>query len=52
VQPAERADRAAALEAAGVLAVVDSWQAVADILLPVLVGRDGNRDDVLTGAAR
>lgn len=32
VQPAERAERAAALEAAGVLAVVDSWQGVADLL--------------------
>ena len=49
VQPAERADRAAALEAAGVLAVVDSWQGVADLLLPALRGRDG---DLLTGAAR
>ena len=34
VQPAERAERAAALEAAGVLAVVDSWQGVADLLPP------------------
>ena len=50
VQPAERAERAAALEAAGVLAVVDSWQAVADLLLPALRG-DGNRD-LLTGATR
>jgi HAD superfamily hydrolase (TIGR01509 family) len=52
VPPAERADRAAALEAAGALAVVDSWQGVADLLLPALAGRDGDRDDVLTGAAR
>lgn len=34
VQPAERAERAAALEAAGVLAVVETWQDVADLLLP------------------
>ncbi|UOY03637.1 HAD family hydrolase [Blastococcus sp. PRF04-17] len=44
VPPAERAERAAALEAAGVLAVVSSWQEVADLLLPT--------SDVLTGAAR
>ena len=44
VQPAERAERAAALEAAGVLAVVSSWQEVADLLLPTT--------DLLTGAAR
>src|SRR4051794_27817936 len=35
VPPAERAERAAALEAAGVLTVVDSWQDIADLLLPV-----------------
>jgi len=50
VQPAERAERAAALEAAVVLAVVDSWDAVADLLLAAL-GRDGDRD-LLTGASR
>jgi len=47
VQPAERAERAAALEAAGVLAVVDSWQGVADLLLPALARRD-----LLAGSAR
>jgi HAD superfamily hydrolase (TIGR01509 family) len=51
VQPAERAERAAALEAAGVLAVVSSWQEVADLLLPALASR-GDTPDVLTGAAR
>jgi HAD superfamily hydrolase (TIGR01509 family) len=40
VQPAERADREAALRGAGVLAVVTSWQELADLLLPVLAGRD------------
>jgi HAD superfamily hydrolase (TIGR01509 family) len=44
VAPVERAERAAALESAGVLAVVSSWQEVADLLLP--------SRDVLTGAAR
>ncbi|MGY1830238.1 HAD family hydrolase [Geodermatophilus sp. SYSU D01180] len=38
VQPAERAEREAALEEAGVLAVVSSWQELADLLLPVLTG--------------
>jgi hypothetical protein len=38
VQPAERADREAALREAGVLAVVSSWQELADLLLPVLTG--------------
>ncbi|MGY1669349.1 HAD family hydrolase [Geodermatophilus sp. SYSU D00710] len=38
VQPAERADREAALREAGVLAVVSSWQELADTLLPVLTG--------------
>jgi HAD superfamily hydrolase (TIGR01509 family) len=51
VQPAERAERAAALEAAGVLAVVDSWQAVADLLLPALARR-GDTRDVLAGSPR
>jgi HAD superfamily hydrolase (TIGR01509 family) len=55
VPPAERAERAAALEAAGVLAVVSSWQEVADLLLPALARRthqQGDAPDVLTGAAR
>ncbi len=44
------AERAAALEAAGVLAVVSSWQEVADLVLPVIARRD---DDLLaSGAAR
>ena len=51
VQPSERAERAAALEAVGVLAVVDSWQGVADLLLPALTRRGDSRD-VLTGTAR
>jgi HAD superfamily hydrolase (TIGR01509 family) len=51
VQPAERAERAAALEAAGVLAVVDSWQGVADLLLPALARR-GDTRDALAGSAR
>ncbi|MGY1783678.1 HAD family hydrolase [Geodermatophilus sp. SYSU D00698] len=38
VQPAERAEREAALWEAGVLAVVSSWQELADLLLPVLTG--------------
>ncbi|HJX44083.1 MAG TPA: HAD family phosphatase [Geodermatophilus sp.] len=38
VQPAERADREAALRGAGVLAVVSSWQELAELLLPVLTG--------------
>jgi len=50
VAPAEREERRAQLEAAGVLAVVSSWQEVADLLLPVLTRRD---PDLLTsGAAR
>jgi hypothetical protein len=53
VAPEEREERAAALEAAGVLAVVSSWQEIADLLLPVLSRRDGADDDLLTtGAAR
>ncbi len=40
VQPAERADREAALREAGVLTVVGSWQELADLLLPVLAGRN------------
>ena len=51
VAPEEREDRAAALEAAGVLTVVSSWQEVADLLLPALAGRAD--DDLLaTGATR
>jgi HAD superfamily hydrolase (TIGR01509 family) len=56
VAPQERAERAAALEAAGVLAVVSSWQEIADLLLPVLARREGTGrtdDDLLTtGATR
>ncbi|TFV68128.1 UNVERIFIED_ORG: HAD family phosphatase [Bacillus sp. AZ43] len=40
VAPEERAERAALLESAGVLAVVSSWQEIADLLLPVLERRD------------
>jgi HAD superfamily hydrolase (TIGR01509 family) len=50
VQPAERAERAAALEAAGALAVVGSWQELADLLLPVLVRRNP-ADELLTSAS-
>ncbi|WP_051683945.1 HAD family phosphatase [Blastococcus sp. URHD0036] len=39
VQPAERAERAAALREAGALTVVGSWRELADLLLPVLVRR-------------
>jgi len=45
VAPEERAERAAALEAAGVLTVVSSWQEIADLLLPVIARRD---DDLIT----
>jgi beta-phosphoglucomutase-like phosphatase (HAD superfamily) len=38
VQPAERADREAALREAGVLTVVSSWQELAGLLSPVLTG--------------
>ena len=38
VPPAERAEREAVLREAGVLAVVSSWQELADTLLPVLTG--------------
>ena len=50
----ERAERAAALEAAGVLAVVSSWQEIADLLLPALGRRAGETDGGLltTGVAR
>ena len=53
VAPEERAERAAALEGAGVLAVVSSWQEIADLLLPVLAGREQVDGDLqTTGAAR
>ncbi|WP_239522742.1 HAD family hydrolase [Geodermatophilus sabuli] len=39
VPEAERAERAAALTDAGVLVVVESWQQLADLLLPVLTRR-------------
>jgi HAD superfamily hydrolase (TIGR01509 family) len=47
VQPAEREQRAADLLAAGALTLVESWQELADRLLPVL----GDTDE-LAGAAR
>ena len=54
VVPAEREQREADLRAAGVLAVVSSWQEIADLLLPVLTERDSAADDGLlsSGAAR
>jgi beta-phosphoglucomutase-like phosphatase (HAD superfamily) len=54
VAPAEREQRAADLRAAGVLAVVSSWQEIADMLLPVLTARDSDADGGLlsSGAAR
>jgi HAD superfamily hydrolase (TIGR01509 family) len=42
VPPAERAERAAQLRAAGVLAVVSSWAELTDLLLPVLGPADGS----------
>jgi HAD superfamily hydrolase (TIGR01509 family) len=51
VPPAERQERADVLRSAGVLAVVESWQEIADLVLPVLSRRDGPHD-VLTGATR
>ena len=48
VQPAERADRAAALEAAGVLAIVETWQALADLLPPT----PARHAHVVAGVAR
>ncbi len=51
VPPAERAERAAALEAAGVLAVVDSWDGVAGLLLPALARRGDSRG-LVAGTAR
>ena len=55
VQPAEREQRAADLLAAGALAIVQSWQEIADLLLPVLTRRDAGEAGgplVTTGAAR
>jgi len=56
VAPEEREERAAVLESAGVLAVVSSWQEIADLLLPVLARRDdapqADGDLLTTGAAR
>lgn len=51
VQPAERAERAAALQAAGALAVVDSWQGVADLLVPA-PARPGDSRELLAGTPR
>jgi HAD superfamily hydrolase (TIGR01509 family) len=42
VPQAERAERAADLRAAGVLTVVSSWSELTELLLPVLVLRDGS----------
>jgi beta-phosphoglucomutase-like phosphatase (HAD superfamily) len=39
VPPAERAQRQAELQRAGVLAVITSWQELADALLPAVSGR-------------
>jgi beta-phosphoglucomutase-like phosphatase (HAD superfamily) len=51
VAPEEREERAAVLEEAGVLAVVSSWQEIADLLLPVLtVRRTADGDLQTTGA--
>ena len=52
VLPDERPDRAAALLAAGALTVVDSWQELAEMLLPVLARRGAVPGDLVTGAAR
>ncbi|WP_233491156.1 HAD family phosphatase [Blastococcus sp. TBT05-19] len=41
VLPEERAERAEALLAAGALTVVESWQELADLVLPVAAGRAG-----------
>ncbi|WP_346622174.1 HAD family phosphatase [Blastococcus montanus] len=51
VLPEERTVRAEALLAAGAIAVIESWQELADLLLPVPAGRPDS-DDALTGAAR
>ena len=52
VAPAEREQRAADLRDAGVLAVVSSWQEIADLLLPVLTGSDSDEGLLSTGAVR
>jgi HAD superfamily hydrolase (TIGR01509 family) len=53
VPPAEQAERAAALTAAGALFLVSSWQELADVLLPLLAERNDSGDDLLpVGAAR
>ena len=52
VAPAEREQRATDLRDAGVLAVVSSWQEIADLLLPVLTGSDSDEGLLSTGAVR
>lgn len=53
VQPAERAERAAALHDAGVLAVVESWTELTSLVLPVLARRSGTATQLLgTGGPR
>jgi beta-phosphoglucomutase-like phosphatase (HAD superfamily) len=51
VLPEERGDRAQALLAAGALTVVESWQELADLVLPVLDGR-AQDSGALTAVAR
>jgi HAD superfamily hydrolase (TIGR01509 family) len=51
VQPAEREQRAADLLAAGALALVGSWQELADLLLPALAAR-GDAGELVPGGAR
>ena len=51
VLPEERGERAEDLLAAGALTVVESWQELADLVLPVLAGRP-QPGGTLTGAAR
>jgi HAD superfamily hydrolase (TIGR01509 family) len=55
VLPAEREQRAADLLAAGALTLVDSWQELADLLLPALARRDAGEAGgplLTTGAPR
>ncbi|MGY1706121.1 HAD family hydrolase [Geodermatophilus sp. SYSU D00697] len=52
VPEAERADRAAALTDAGAATIVDSWQQLADLLLPVLSRRSAPGDLLTTGGDR
>jgi HAD superfamily hydrolase (TIGR01509 family) len=54
VPEAERAERAAALTAAGALTIVSSWQELADLVLPALASRNDHPDGELltTGTAR